>query len=178
MKTFIFILFFLNIFTYSPENIDQSESETKVTFKVKNMGIFVDGKFTEVAIESKFNLEDLTNSNIHASIKVNSLDTDNNKRDKDLLKSKYFDVDKFPEINFKSTKIKKSLEDGKFILTGNLRIKNTEKLVDIPFKIVKNGENQIIEADFTLNRRDYEIGGKSWVMSDEVIINVNYKINK
>ncbi len=165
------------MFTYSPENIDQSESETKVTFKVKNMGIFVDGKFTEVAIESKFNLDNLTNSYIHASIKVNSLDTDNNKRDKDLLKSKYFDVDKFPEITFTSTKIEKSIEGNKFVLTGKLKIKNTEKVVDIPFEIVKNGENQTIQADFNLNRRDYKVGGKSWVMSDEVIINVNYKIN-
>ncbi len=177
MKTLISILFFLNLFTYSPEHINQSESETKVTFKVKNMGIFVNGKFTEVAIESEFNLEDLTNSYIHAKINVRSLDTDNKKRDKDLLKSKYFDVDKFPEITFTSTKIEKIKEGDKYVLSGKLKIKNTEKLVDIPFEIVKNGEYQIIKADFNLNRRDYKVGGKSWVMSDEVIINVNYKIN-
>jgi len=175
MKTLFFTLFFLGLFTLNPENIIQEDSDTKVTFKVKNMGIFVDGKFTDIAIESNFNKDDLNNSFIHAIIQVASLDTDNKKRDKDLMKSKYFDVNKFKEIKFISTKIEKS-EGNKYKLTGNLTIKNITKLVSIPFEIIVGDSDQVISANFELNRKDYKVGGNSWVMSDEVFIEVKYLI--
>jgi polyisoprenoid-binding protein YceI len=174
MKTFIVFLLIIGFFSSNPKHLIQNNAETEVSFKVKNLGISVEGEFTDLIIESNFNIDDLTNSYIKATIKVNSLDTGNKKRDKDLMKAKYFDVDNFEEINFTSTKIEK-LQENNYNLTGNLTIKNTTKLITIPFEF--DDKNLMIQSDFELNRRDYKVGGKSWAMSDQIKIKVLYSIN-
>jgi len=92
------------------------------------------------------------------------------------MKAKYFDVEKFAEINFTSTKIEK-LQENNFNLTGNLTIKNTTKLITIPFEIDTSKESLVIKSEFEINRRDYKVGGKSWVMSDQVKIKVLYTVD-
>ena len=173
MKILIFIFLFFGFSQqYSNTITNQENTQTKVTFKVKNMGIFVDGTFTKVKLESNFNENDLNSSFFKVIIQINSLDTDNSKRDKDLKKSKYFDADKFPTMKFISTKIEKQ-SNNTYQLEGNLTIKDVIKKIVFPVEITANSS---LKANFEINRLDYKVGGKSWVMSDTVIIEVHFKI--
>jgi len=176
MKTIIVFLLFTSFYNSKPIHLIQNSTDTKVSFKVKNLGVSVGGEFTDVLFDSNFNIDDLNNSFIKATIKVISLDTGNKKRDKDLLKVKYFDVDNFSEINFSSTKIEK-LQENSYSLTGNLTIKNTTELITVPFEIETSNGSLVIQSEFELNRRDYKVGGKSWAMSDQVKIKILYTIN-
>lgn len=172
MKIFLLTLMLL---VFSQENtmpITQIDTDAKVAFKVKNMGISVGGKFTDFKFDSNFNKNTLNNSFINANIQVNSIDTDNSKRDKDLKKSKYFGADQFPAIKFTSTKIEKQTENT-YLIEGNLTIKNVSKKIMIPLEI---DSKNLLKANFELNRLDYKVGTKSWILSDVVSIEVVYQL--
>ena len=169
MKTIISIFIFLVLFNVNHKTFEQTNTQTQVTFKIRNMGISVKGKFTDVFIESDFNKDDLNNSFINTTIKVNSISTNNKKRDEHLLKPDFFDAENFPEIIFKSTKIEK-VNDEDYKITGNLTIKNTTKLVTVPVLI----DDVTLNFNFELNRRDYGVGGRSWILSNKVKIQIYF----
>jgi polyisoprenoid-binding protein YceI len=150
-----------------------TDPEIKIDFKIKNLGINVKGNFSEINITSYIDKDNLDNNYVNANIKVNSINTGNNKRDEHLLKEDFFDADKYEEIRFKSANIKK-LQDNSYSLTGNLTIKNTTKIISIPLEIKEAENSLIIKSKFEMNRRDFDIGGSSWVLSDIVKIEVVY----
>jgi polyisoprenoid-binding protein YceI len=150
-----------------------TDPEIKIDFKIKNLGINVKGNFSEINITSYIDKDNLDNNYVNANIKVNSINTGNNKRDEHLLKEDFFDADKYEEIRFKSANIKK-LQDNSYSLTGNLTIKNTTKIISIPLEINEAENSLIIKSKFEMNRRDFDIGGSSWVLSDIVKIEVVY----
>ncbi len=169
MKAIISIFIFLGLFNVTYKTFGQTNPEVKITFKIRNMGVSVNGKLTDVSLEKSFNKNDLNNSYINVTIKVSSLNTGNKKRDEHLMKSDFFDADNFPEIVFKSAKIEK-IKDYDYKITGNLTIKNTTKLVTIPVLI----DETTLNSSFELNRRDYGVGGKSWILSNKVKIQIHF----
>jgi len=169
--------FFVGLFFMSTIVFAQNSTSTTVDFKIKNIGIYVKGSFSEVAITSNFDKNDLKNSFVNAEIAIKSISTNNKKRDKHLLENDYFNVDSYKRMKLVSTKIEK-VSTNNYKLTGTLTIKKTSKTVSIPLVIQENGEFLSIDADFDINRRDYEVGGSSWVMSNTVKIKVKHTVKK
>jgi len=174
MRTFFIltVCFIISISLNAQKEI-LTDPEIKIDFKIKNLGINVKGNFSEINITSYIDKDNLDNNYVNANIKVNSINTGNNKRDEHLLKEDFFDADKYEEIRFKSANIKK-LQDNSYSLTGNLTIKNTTKIISIPLEINEAENSLIIKSKFEMNRRDFDIGGSSWVLSDIVKIEVVY----
>ena len=82
-------------------NIDPAHSTAQ--FTVRHLGISnVTGSFTKVTGTVVLNEKDITQSQVSTSIDVNSVDTRVEARDKDLRSPNFFDVDKYPTIEFKS----------------------------------------------------------------------------
>lgn len=161
------IILFL-ILTSSCVLFAQSELKIKsasIKFSIKNAGIKVDGKFTGFEAQINFNPQDVTNSKIEAKIDVNTLNTDINARDKHLKKEEYFDVEKYPKITFVSTEFTHTKADL-YQVTCELTIKNTKKKIQFPFTLI----NKTFKGSFSINRRDFGIGGNSWIMSDKVLV--------
>ncbi len=127
---------------------------------------------------------------VDATIDVNTLQTGVAKRD-DQVKTDYFDVQKFPTITFKSTKVAKA-GAGKLNMTGNLTIKGTTRQVvlaiDGPSAIVKDaqGRSKIgLTATTKISRKDYGIVGTALdgvaetggiIVSDEVQIELDIEL--
>jgi polyisoprenoid-binding protein YceI len=172
-KTLLFIVFSIT-FSVSSQEWKQENNETKVTFKIKNFGLTVDGDFSGVKIETNFNSNQLSESFINGEITVQAIDTGNESRDKHLLKEDYFDEKKHPKIHLKSTKIEQN-KDGTFSLFGNLTIKGVVKKIKAPLQIIKNEKSIIITSNFTIDRKDFKVGGSSFVLSNTVKIKVDYK---
>ena len=85
-------------------NIDPNHSTAQ--FTVRHLGISnVTGSFTKVSGTVILDEKDITQSQVNASIDVNSVDTRVEARDKDLRSPNFFDVEKYPTIEFKSKKI-------------------------------------------------------------------------
>jgi len=101
-------------------NIDPVHSAAE--FKVKHMMISnVKGQFTAVQGVLALDETALTNSHIEASIDAASINTRDPQRDAHLKSADFFDVEKFPTLSFKSTRISR-VSDGELTVAGDLTI--------------------------------------------------------
>jgi polyisoprenoid-binding protein YceI len=110
-------------------NFDASHSS--VRFAVDHMVVSeVEGKFTtfEGTVESA--TEDFSDAKINFKIDVNSVDTDNAKRDGHLKNEDFFDVTKHPEMTFESISVEK-IKEGKYNLIGNLTLHGITKEITL-----------------------------------------------
>ncbi|HEY1403437.1 MAG TPA: YceI family protein, partial [Pyrinomonadaceae bacterium] len=82
----------------------------------------VRGKFTDFTVEIVYDDQDVTKSTVNAVIKATSIDTGIEGRDKHLRAPDFFDVEKFPEITFRSSRIERKGKDfiahGTFTMHG------------------------------------------------------------
>src|SRR5579863_3735321 len=101
-------------------NIDPVHSVAE--FKVKHMMISnVKGQFTKVHGVLSLDENDLTKSGVEVSIDAASIHTRDEQRDGHLKSADFFDVEKFPTLSFKSTRVRKT-GDGEVDVAGDLTI--------------------------------------------------------
>ncbi|MBK5192464.1 MAG: YceI family protein [Flavobacteriaceae bacterium] len=165
------------------------KAHTSVTFAVKHFFTTVNGNFTDYEGSFYFDPDKLSASKFTFSIPVSSINTNNKKRDADLVSDNFFNAEKYPEIKFVSTKFEKK-SDTEFIVHGDLSIKDVTKSVAIPFEItgqmehpMKKGTKILGQAFKTsLNRTDYKVGTGNWattmVVGDNVDIEINLELNR
>lgn len=159
---------------------------TAAQFSVKHMGIStVRGAFSKVEGTVRYDEQDVTKSSVEVSIDVSTVDTREPARDKDLRSDHFFDVEHFPAMTFKSTKVEQA-GAGKLKVTGDLTIRGTTKQVVLdvegpsaPIKDTGGNQRSAINATTKINRQDF---GVKWnaaldnggvVVSDDVNINID-----
>ena len=99
-------------------------AHTNVGFRVRHMGLaIILGEFTDYTATISYDPNDITKSSVQFTAKVASLDTGVKQRDDHLRSPDFFEVEKFPEMTFRSTRIERK-SDKKFIAYGDLKIKN------------------------------------------------------
>jgi len=167
--------------------IDPQHSSAQ--FAVRHLGLStVRGAFSKVSGTMVRDDQDITNSSVEVTIDVNTVDTREPDRDKDLRSERFFDVAHFPTMTFKSKKVEQ-VAPGKLRVTGELTIRGTTKEVtldvDGPTTPVKDPwGNQRLAATATtkINRQDY---GVKWnakldnggvVVGDEVNITLDVEM--
>jgi polyisoprenoid-binding protein YceI len=170
-------------------NIDPVHSVAE--FKVKHMMISnVKGQFTGVSGSLTLDETEITQSRIEATIDAKSINTREEKRDAHLRSADFFDVEKFPTLAFKSTRIT-SRGEGELAVAGDLTIHGvTRKVVftvEGPTAPGKDpwGNTRIgISATTKINRKDY---GLTWnaaletggiLVGDEVTITLDVQFVK
>ena len=134
-----------------------------IGFKVKHMGLIeVPGFFRDFTGTVNFDSKDISKSTVEFSAKVTSVDTGVAARDNHLRTADFFEVEKYPDLTFKSTKVEKK-GDG-WMLTGDFTLKGVTKSITFPFQISgwlpanqRNGGTMGIVAETSINRRDYGI---------------------
>jgi polyisoprenoid-binding protein YceI len=142
-------------------NFDKAHSF--IGFKVKHTGLIeVPGFFRDFTGEVNFDAKDISKSSVKFKAMATSIDTGVAGRDRHLRSADFFEVEKFPELTFTSTKVQKK---GKgWIVTGDLTIKGVTKSVAIPFQIAgwlpaseRSGPKMGISGETTINRRDFGV---------------------
>jgi len=148
---------------YASQTFEVDPSHASVGFKIEHLVISkVKGEFRDFTATLVLDDEGLLNQ-ASSNIKVTSIDTGITKRDDHLRSADFFDVNKYPEMSFKSKGVKQS--GGNNVLVGDLTIHGVTREVELPFKIkgpVKGpaGETRIgFEASTVINRKDY---GLTW----------------
>ena len=122
-------------------------SHTTVGFEVRHFFSKVHGVFHVVEGSIVFDEADPAAIKIDATVKVNSVDTGNEKRDGHLQSADFFNAEKDSTLSFKSTKVAK-VSKGKYKITGDLTMRGVTKSV-------------VFDADF-LGSSDVSVGGQSW----------------
>ena len=137
------------------QTIDTDKSYIK--FKVRNMGIRdVSGTIADMQGTVIFDSAQLDSSIFDVTVNVNTIDTDNTKRDNHLREKDFFDMDKWSIIRFKSKSIKQQ-NDG-YLMIGDLTIKDVTKEVQVPFIINENDKTIIYSGGEVVNRLEYHVG--------------------
>jgi polyisoprenoid-binding protein YceI len=161
-------------------SIDPAHSTAQ--FTVRHLGISnVTGNFTKVAGSVVLDEKNIAQSQVSATIDVNSVDTRVEMRDKDLKSPNFFDVEKYPTMEFKSKKIVAS--GGKLQVIGDLTIHGTthEVTLDVegpspemtdPWGNPRRG----FSATTTINRKDFNLLYNNTLKTGEAMIGDNVKI--
>lgn len=160
---------------------------TQVEFSAKHLGMMtVRGHFNDVRTSGELDPEHPEKSRFEATIQVKSIRTHNEQRDRDLLSSNFLEVERYPTINFKSTKVE-HLGGNRYRVTGELTIKDVTLPVTLSavkygeFKDERMGHRIGYAAETQINRKDFNmkfdmmLDGK-FIVSDEIQINIEGEV--
>ena len=159
--SFVFVLLSVVAFGQGTWQVDQMHSS--VNFNIKHMGIsFVQGRFDKFDGKAATGGASLDNADLNFSISVPSINTGVDMRDRHLISEEFFDIAKYPTIEFKSSSVTKD-KNNNYIVKGKLTMKGVEKEISAPVTlggITKNKDGKEImgiQTKFTVNRLDYGI---------------------
>jgi polyisoprenoid-binding protein YceI len=170
-------------------NLDPAHSS--VEFKVKHMMISnVKGHFSKLSGTLTRDEADHANSRIEAVIHATSIETRDPQRDLHLKSADFFDVEKYPTLSFKSTRVS-IVADGELEVEGDLTIHGVTRKVTFsvegPTPPSKDpwGNSRIgVFATTKINRKDF---GLTWnaaletggiLVGDEVTITLDIQFIK
>ena len=162
--------------------IDKAHSE--VVFQIRHLVTKVRGRFDEFEGSIQLNEESPELSSVEFTIKAASIDTNEKDRDAHLRSADFFDVEKFPNLTFRSNQIIKKSNES-YDVIGDLSIHGVTKEIVLPVTHLGKAkdpwgmERVGFEAEITLNRKDYglmwnaplEFGG--FLVGDEVKVSLS-----
>jgi polyisoprenoid-binding protein YceI len=159
-----------------------------VGFKIRHLFANVTGRFTTVAGTINVDAAHPENASVDATIDIQSIDTANAMRDKDLRGSNFFEADKFPTMTFKSTKVVLT-GSNTADMTGDLSLHGVTRPVTLNVTFLGQGPGMMggittgWEATGSLKRSDY---GLTWsktiegtsLVGDDVSIDLEITANE
>ena len=169
-------------------NIDKAHSS--IGFSVRHLVISsVKGSFIDYTDTVKFDGKNLADGSVEVTIKVASINTENEDRDNHLRGSEFFNVAEYPTMTFKSKKIIPGA-DNEFKMIGDLTMKDVTKeitldgkfngTIDDPWGNTRAG----FSAETTINRQDFNVSWEnklkdgSLVVGNEVTILLDVELVK
>lgn len=139
-------------------------AHSTIGFKVKHLFSYVTGRFDTVSGIIDVDQAKPENSSVEVKIETKSVNTANEKRDGHLKSADFFDVEKFPDMTFKSKKVTRTGEDSADV-TGDFTLHGVTKEVTLKAKFLGKGKGMTgglqtgWEAKTTIKRSDY---GLTW----------------
>jgi len=154
---------------------------TQVEFSAKHLGMMnVRGQFEDVSTVADIDPAHPEAASVEVTIQTVSVKTNNPARDNDLRSGNFLEVEKYPQITFKSTGVQATGEN-QFKLNGDLTIKGNSRPVTLhvtkygEFNDPMMGHRIAYGATTQISRKDYGLtfnmvlDGR-WVVSEEIQI--------
>jgi len=166
------------------------KAHSSIGFRAKHFGLVeVPGYFRDFTGTVKYDGKDVAKSSVEFTAKMESVDTGVAGRDKHLRTADFFEVEKYPEMTFKSTRVEKKGKN--WMVTGDLMMKGVTKQIMFPITVAgfvktERGTKMGATAETTINRRDFGVnydsklpGGVAAVSDDiKVVLNVEGNMQK
>jgi len=165
-------------------------AHSSIEFSVKHMMFAtVKGAFQKFEAEVEANPEDLTTASIQFTVDTASVDTRNSDRDAHLRSADFFNVEQYPNLTFKSSKIEKT-GDNEYDVIGDVTINGVTKQETFAVTYGGKGINpwgvEVVgfSGEGKINRKDYgltwnaalETGGV--LVGDQIKISIEIEANK
>ena len=174
---------------FSQDTYTIDRAHTEVGFRVRHFVSKVAGRFDDFSGTITVVRAQPAASSVEFAIKSSSINTANAGRDTHLKSADFFDVEKFPEITFKSSKIV-PMDADTFNVTGNFTMHGVTREITIPVDFggtvtdARGTEKAGFSLATKLNRKDYGIvwnqtldqGGL--MLGEEVEVTINIEANK
>ncbi|OIN55470.1 YceI family protein [Arsenicibacter rosenii] len=179
-KLALTVVTLLSLTTAFAQNWTVDKSHSRVGFTVTHLMLTdVDGNFKTFDASITSSKPDFSDAVIEVTADVNSINTDNERRDGHLKSPDFFDAAKFPTFTFKSKSVQK-VEGKKYKITGDLTLHGVTK--PVTFDATLTGpvtmdsprgktEKLGLKINGTIKRTDFGVGSSgSAVVSEEVEI--------
>ena len=152
--------------------IDPIHSE--VGFSVRHMMVSkVRGRFTNFSGEL-VTADDPTKSSVTAEIDLSSINTGQEQRDAHIRSADFFEVETYPTMTYKSTGVR--VEDGEYILDGDLTLKGVTKSVPLRLELKGFGPDPYggyragFSATGEINRSEFNISFNAPLQNGGVVV--------
>ena len=157
-------------------------NHSSAMFKIRHFGASnVYGAFWDVSGTVVYDPEKPETSSINISIAVESLDTNNERRDGHIKSPDFLDAKQFPVLTFESTAVKDA-GDGEFHVTGNFTLHGVTRVITVPATLVgavpnpRSGTNMLgFETRFTIDRTEHDMAFMAGPLGTEVEIVVSFE---
>ena len=171
------------------ETFQFDRAHSLVGFRIRHFVSKVEGRFKDYEGVIALDRQNPGASKVDLTIQAASIDTGNENRDKDLRSPNFFDVEKYPTITFKSTKVTPKGSDT-YDVAGDFTLHGVTKPIVVTVRhggFVKAGKVEkagFETVGFKLDRKEYGItwnravdqGG--FMLGDDVEINVQVEANR
>jgi polyisoprenoid-binding protein YceI len=163
------------------------QAHSTIAFKVHHMLGSAKGRFTKFSGTIEVDREHPEKSSVGATIQAASIDTAIAKRDEHLRTADFFNVTKFPEITFKSRRVKQTDANsgeikGDFTMHGVTRaITLNVQLIGDPASAAKNSTTRWRVTTAPLKRSDFKIGEGATgagMIGDEVTVSIEIEASR
>lgn len=158
--------------------VDPSHSE--LGFTVRHAGISkVKGKFTDFEAKVVAN-EDFSETSVTATAQAKSFESGDANRDAHVRSADFFDVENFPALTFKSTRL--TPKGSNFELEGDLTIKGVTKTVvfDVEFNGVAvdpfGNTRAGLEATTQISRKEFGLTWNAVLETGGLLVSDSVKI--
>ena len=158
-----------------------------ILFEIKHIYSTVRGHFSDFTGEVFFDPDNLEKSKFDFVVRVDSINTNNGKRDNHLRSGDFFDANKYPVMTFKSSRVSHA-GGNKYVLKGKMTIKDVTKDMVLEFIYWGQKENPFKKSElvagfdtrFSINRLDYHVGNgkfhKMGVVGKDVDILISLEV--
>jgi polyisoprenoid-binding protein YceI len=169
----------LKEYSVSSYTIDKSHSEA--LFQVRHLVTRVRGRFDDFEGTLNFDAGNPGASSVSVTIQATSIDTNEKDRDTHLRSADFFDVEKFPQVTFKSTSITGSGENYRVV--GDLTIHGVTKEVTLPATFLGTakdpwGNDRVgFESELTINRKDFGLNWNTALEAGGFLVGDDIKIS-
>lgn len=159
------------------------DSHSRLGFTIKHRGITdVHGEFSKFNVTITQPNSDFSGASIEMSAESKSINTGISMRDEHLRAEDYFNVEKFPTLNFKSTSVKK-IKENEYEIIGDFTMKGISKKVTLSATHTgtaktKSGESAGLKITGIIKRSEFGVGETGPGLSDEVKLIADLEISK
>ncbi|MDM5270848.1 YceI family protein [Sulfurovum sp. zt1-1] len=158
-------------------NVDLDHSN--VAFKVKHMMISnVTGQFNKFSGTFNYDDETKTLTSLNGEVDVNSIDTDNAKRDAHLKSVDFFDVAKYPSMQLTLDKVEGDTALVKLTMHGvtkevKMELETSGTVIKDPWGNSRTG----LSLSGKINRKDFGLNWNQVIEAGGVAVGETVKIN-
>jgi polyisoprenoid-binding protein YceI len=152
-------------------------------FRVSHIGLsWTYGRFKDLTGTFAVDARNPAAARFDLSARVDSVDTDNAKRDEHLKSPDFFAAKQFPTISFKSTSAKPV--EGGYELAGELTLHGVTKPVTVVFKggrtaeFPKGVQRTGFVGEFTIKRSDFGMTKMLEGVGDEINVQLSFEGTK
>jgi len=165
--------------------LDPAHSE--VAFTVRHLVTNVRGRFNDYTATIRMDTANPEGSSVEFRVKTTSIDTANADRDTHLRSADFFDVEKYPEIVFRSTSIRATQggEEETYEVKGNLEMHGETHEITLPVTYLGavrdpwGNDKAGFETTTKINRKDFgmvwnqalDAGG--FILSEDIKVHIN-----
>ena len=155
-------------------------AHTSIVFAISHFGLsYTYGRFNKIDGEFALNGAELTESGFSFTIKADSIDTNNEERDKHLRSPDFFDTQQFPDIKFVTKSFTK--EDGVYQVVGEMTMLGKTRPLTMSLRLVGVGKGPSGKqragyfTKFTIKRSDFGMDKMAGQIGDNIAVTFSFE---